>query len=81
MALLAEHAGDVEVLLRPEDLRLSPGGMATVVDADFFGHDMMISVGLPAGETIAVRTSADAKFQVGDAVTITYVGQPAVAFA
>lgn len=81
VALLSEHRGDVEVLLRPEDLRITPGGTATVAGAEFFGHDMMIAIELAAGEVIAVRTAANAGFQTGDSVTVSYAGEPAVAFA
>lgn len=76
-------SGPVEVLLRPEQLRLSPDGTgvaATVVSTTYFGHDALVALDLPAGGDAAgdVRLSArvsglEAPVE-GTRVSVTVVG-------
>ena len=79
---LADPAtGVVEVLVRPEDLSIEVGGESEVTLIEFYGHDMMVSVRLPSGIDVFVRTSAHHHVQRGDHVSVAYTGAEAVAFA
>ena len=72
--------GPVEVLLRPEQLRLSHGGAAEVVQVEYYGHDAMVFVDVgPA--ILSVRTGAEPGVARGDHVAVHYSGNGAVAFA
>jgi iron(III) transport system ATP-binding protein len=52
------HEGRVTVMVRPEDISIvpDPDGDAVVVDREFFGHDQLITVTLPGGITLRVRS-------------------------
>jgi hypothetical protein len=69
------------VLLRPEDLRLTAGGDATVELTEFFGHDTMYLVRTASGTEIHVRAGAAPVHRRGDRVTVRYAGGPAVSYA
>jgi iron(III) transport system ATP-binding protein len=75
--------GPARVLLRPEQLRLSPGGgtapQARVRSVDFYGHDSRIWLDLAAGGTVSARLEGTDLPVAGDEVTITVVG-PALPF-
>ncbi len=72
--------GPVEVLLRPEQLRLSHGGAGEVVQVEYYGHDSMVFVDVgPA--ILSVRTGAEPGVVRGDQVAVHYGGNGAVAFA
>lgn len=79
--LAAPATGVVEVLMRPEELSVSPGGEATVELVEFYGHDMMIDVRTADGARLQVRAPARREFVRGDAVTVAYSGEEAIAFA
>jgi iron(III) transport system ATP-binding protein len=79
--LLAPTVGATTVLLRPEDLRLTPGGEATVELTEFFGHDTVYLVRTAAGDTLRVRAGAAPTHRRGDPVTVRYAGGPAVGYA
>src|SRR5215204_3107805 len=53
--LRAELAGHVDVLLRPEQLRVSAGEAATVDSVQYFGHDAVYLTRLPGGAALRVR--------------------------
>lgn len=71
-------AGPAELLVRPEDLRLTEGSMGTVELVEYYGHDAMVRVLLEDGSTIHARTGSDVRWQRGDRVGVTYVGPGAV---
>jgi iron(III) transport system ATP-binding protein len=78
---LREAAGDdVIVLLRPEDLRLAPGGDARVELTEFYGHDTVYLVRTADGSEVRVRAGAAPAHQRGDPVTVRYEGAPAVSY-
>jgi iron(III) transport system ATP-binding protein len=81
VALLAPGQGRATVLLRPEDLRLTAGGDATVKLTEFFGHDTMYLVRTASGTEIHVRAGAAPVHRRGDRVTVRYAGGPAVSYA
>jgi iron(III) transport system ATP-binding protein len=73
--------GDVVVLVRPEELTLDGGGRATIELVEFYGHDTVYVVRLPDGVSVRVRQGSAPRFARGDAVTVSYVGPPTVAYA
>ncbi len=81
-ALQPAPTGSVDVVLRPEHvrLRLDGSGSATVVRVVFFGHDQVVEVRLESGERVRARLRPEAEFHVGERVAVN-VNQPVVAFA
>ena len=71
--------GPAELLLRPEDIRVTDGEDGIVELVEYYGHDAMVLVRLQDGTSIRVRTGSDLAHQRGDAVGVTYVGPGAVA--
>ncbi|QBI19280.1 ABC transporter ATP-binding protein [Egibacter rhizosphaerae] len=63
----------VEVLVRPEDLRLEadPEGDALVVDREFYGHDQVLFVRLASGRHVRARLGSVAHLAVGDRCRVT----------
>ncbi len=80
LPLAEAAAGDLTVLVRPEDLSLSSGRDATVTLTEYYGHDMMVTVDID-GTEVLVRAPARAKWTRGDEVTLAYVGEAAKAFS
>jgi iron(III) transport system ATP-binding protein len=79
--------GAVQVLLRPEELRLEPANgaatralPATVELREYYGHDTVYLVRPDGGEPLRVRAGSVPRFSRGDRVVLRYVGPPAVAF-
>ena len=83
--LVDDTNGDVEVLVRPEDLELLDDGPHRVLLTEYYGHDMMVTVALDAetknGDEVQVRTSAQSSWSRGDAVTVRYAGAPTTSFS
>src|SRR5215211_7309043 len=69
--------GPVDVMLRPEMLRLTPpsagdgdeGTPATIVSRAFFGHDQLLTLQLDSGPMLKARLGAYGGFRPGDRVT------------
>ena len=82
LPLVAGADGDApfEVLVRPEDLDLDPGGTAVVELVEFHGHDTVYLVRLDATTTVRVRVGAAPRYARHDAVTVRYTGPEVVAF-
>jgi iron(III) transport system ATP-binding protein len=78
--LRTELGGDVEVLLRPEQLRVSVGDGATVLSVEYFGHDAVYLTRLPGGADLRVRVLDAPEFGPGDTVDLTYVGGATVGY-
>lgn len=72
-------AGRVEVLLRPEQLRLGAGSHGEVVQIEYYGHDSMVFVDV-GDAVLSVRAGTDPAVTRGDAVAVEYSGSAAVAF-
>jgi iron(III) transport system ATP-binding protein len=81
VGLRGECRGDVQVLLRPEQVTLDTGDSATVVLVEFYGHDSMTLVSLDSGELIRTRCPGPSRFVRGDRVSVHPVDLPTVAFA
>ena len=78
--LRAELRGDVDVLLRPEQLRVSAGRAATIDSVQYFGHDAVYLTRLPDGAALRVRVLDAPEFRPGDRVDLDYVGGPTVGY-
>src|ERR671913_567276 len=72
--------GDVDVLLRPEQLRVSAGAAATIDSVQYFGHDPIYLTRLPGGAALRVRVLDAPEFRPGDTVDLDYVGGPTVGY-
>jgi iron(III) transport system ATP-binding protein len=78
--LAAPLSGQVDVLLRPEDVRVAPGAQATVEAVEYYGHDAVFVIRPEAGERVRARVLAAPRFRAGDTVSLAYVGEPTVGF-
>src|SRR6266545_4652363 len=72
--------GDVDVLLRPEQLRVAAGRQATVDAVEYYGHDAVYLTRLPDGAAVRVRVLDAPEFRPGDRVDLDYVGGPTVGY-
>ena len=71
--------GPVEIMIRPEALRLTPESNvdipnATVVDRLFYGHDQLLRVKLDSGAVIHVRLGSYGGIRPGDRVGVSVRG-------
>jgi len=72
--------GDARVLLRPEQVVLTPGAGARVEQVHFYGHDAAVRLRLlPDGPALVARIAGLDSPEVGDEVGVGIVG-PVVAF-
>jgi len=77
--LHAPATGTVDVMVRPEQLRLTPAtveepGNAVVVSRAFFGHDQLLTIALLGGRTLRARLGAYGGIRPGDRVTVSVRG-------
>ncbi len=68
----AGASGSVEVMIRPESVRLTPtnSGSALVVDREFYGHDQLVTLHLDDGRRLLSRMGPAPAFRPGDRVDI-----------
>ncbi len=74
-------SGDVDVLLRPEAIRLTAPGVGdtaaprgTVTQRVFYGHDQLFEVRLVSGEQVHCRATGLAPWRPGDDVVVVVDG-------
>ncbi len=72
--------GDVDVLVRPEEISLTPGAMATVIEVDFYGHDSLYVLQSNDGAVLMCRTAGAPSYRIGDRVDIQHSGSTTVSF-
>ncbi|MBN39764.1 MAG: ABC transporter [Acidimicrobiaceae bacterium] len=72
--------GEVDVLVRPEEIALSAGSMATVIDVDFYGHDSLYVLQSNNGEALVCRSPGIPDHRIGDQVDIQHSGVTSVSF-
>lgn len=74
--------GAVNVLVRPEGLRLVSGSGARVELVEYYGHDTMYQVRLDANsaDLLWIRSPAGPRFDRGDDVSVTFVGDGVLAY-
>ncbi len=78
--LVDSMSGPVEVLVRPEEIVLSPGYGGRVVGIDYCGHDALISVALAGGTVVRSRATGAPRFAVGAEVAVGHSGLPTLAY-
>jgi iron(III) transport system ATP-binding protein len=68
----AGPGGDVEVLVRPDDLDVvaMPDGAATIVDRHFVGAEIIYRVQLPSGRVLRARQPHTARLEPGARVSV-----------
>lgn len=66
----SRSSGDVEVMIRPEAVRLTldAAGPALVVDREFYGHDQLVTLAV-GGSRLLARTGPEPVFSPGDQAT------------
>jgi iron(III) transport system ATP-binding protein len=77
LELISENEGHVDILLRPENVVLSPAGADSptrVRNILFFGHDQLISVQLPSGQLVDARLGPMYHFALGQPVQVRVEG-------
>ena len=79
LPLVSEAAGEVDVLIRPERIRLAPPrerepANAVVEDRLFFGHDQLLRVRLRSGARVNVRLGAYGGIRPGHLVHVAVKG-------
>lgn len=78
--LVNESHGPVDVLLRPEHVRLerarseTSGRHGTVVAREYFGHHQLLTVAIDAGHSIVARLGAYSGIRPGDGVWVSVRG-------
>ena len=72
--------GQVNVMIRPENLELLTYGTWAIKKIDYYGHDTMYFLENDSGESIKVRALQEPSYSLGNKVGLVYSGQPTVAF-
>lgn len=72
--------GPVDVLVRPEDLRLRAGSRLLVREVAYYGHDAVTTL-QGADGVVSVRTLSRPPVAVGERVDVDYAGPAAMAYA
>ena len=69
--------GEIEVLIRPERLKLAPGGVGaagTILWREYYGHGQRVGVQLHDETRLIVRTGAFPAWREGQPVRVTVQG-------
>ena len=72
--------GPVDVIVRPEQLLVEEGDVASVRAVEYYGHDAVSVLELMGGHQVRVRVLSAPDHRPGDRVSVRYVGGPTVAF-
>ena len=70
--------GDVDVLVRPEQLSVEPGGDRRVALVEYYGHDSLVLV--EVGDQLVRCRAVSVEVERGDHVSVRFVGAPTVAY-
>ena len=73
--------GSVQVLVRPEQLKLMPGSDAEVTSVEYYGHDARYEITLASGVALATRDTDLSVRSRGQRVSVDYVGDDAPAWS
>ena len=68
----APITGEVAVLIRPEQVELSPGDDAEITTVEYYGHDVRYELLLADGTTLSARSHPDRLHQRGERVAISF---------
>jgi iron(III) transport system ATP-binding protein len=74
----ASSSGAVQVLIRPESMRVVAGGESVIEVSEFYGRESLLVVRLSDGTSVRVRDAGT--WGRGERVTVAYAGGPAVAW-
>ncbi|MBW3604761.1 MAG: TOBE domain-containing protein [Actinobacteria bacterium] len=80
LPLRSAQLGDVAVLVRPEQLRVTPGDELSVERVEYYGQDAVYVLGDTAGGRVRVRILERPTFRRGDHVAVRYPGGPTLAY-
>ncbi|MDG2300965.1 MAG: ABC transporter ATP-binding protein [Acidimicrobiales bacterium] len=79
--LCFEMKGEVDVLIRPEEILIEAGDEAEIASIDFFGHDTLYTIITnDDNQSLQCRTGGMPRHSVGDRVAIKHSGVRTVAF-
>jgi iron(III) transport system ATP-binding protein len=74
-------AGPVTVMLRPEDIGLTPddNGATMVTSREYFGHDQLVRLQLPSGAELHSRLlGSEGNFTAGQRVALSVRGEAVI---
>jgi len=71
--------GNVDLLLRPEQLDVTAGGTGKVELVEYYGHDARVLVAVD-GQVLAIRSEPTTELRRGDPVSVSFIGTDASAF-
>jgi ABC-type sugar transport system ATPase subunit len=79
--LVSPTRGEVDVVVRPEELLVHAGGDDAVIeDIEFYGHDAVYELRTKDGLPLRSRILAAPDLRPGQSVGLKYSGKPTVAF-
>ena len=75
--------GPVDVMVRPEDLRIDPASLARgrVVSSEYYGHDQVVALRLLASEVVRVRITRGGPYAIGEELGVSLAADSVIAFA
>ena len=71
--------GPVHMMVRPEEISIvpAPGGLARIIDTEFYGHDQMVRARLVDGHVLEVRLlGPHPDLRIDATIDVTVTGQP-----
>ena len=66
--------GDLDILVRPEQVELQPGDCALVTNVEYYGHDVRYELELDDGSILAARTKSSELHERGARVCVRFDG-------
>jgi len=72
--IAAGSDGDLDILVRPEQVDLRPGDCALVTNVEYYGHDVRYELQLDDGSTLAARTKSSELRERGTRVCVRFDG-------
>ena len=78
--LSTDLAGAVDVMVRPEQVRVRAGDGAVVEAVEYYGHDAVYLVRTRNGPVVRARVLAVPEFRPGDRVALEYAGGPTMGY-
>jgi len=72
LAAETDGPGEVQVMIRPEAVRLSPSarGEGLIVAREFYGHDQLVTLHVDGGRRLLARTGPLPRLEPGDRVNV-----------
>ena len=80
LPLLDRMSGEVDVLVRPEQMSLVEGRDAAVEHIEYYGHDTLYHVRTDYGAVLRCRMTGLPRYEIGARVDVHYSGASTVAF-